>query len=110
MGREFVDAIGSFYEDTPGAAKKFPPTLDQLVQDPRFVGTRRHLRRAYKDPITLADAWGVVKAPDGGIMGVYSLSEATPRRQTDFPAWVQVTGGARRYSDWKFVYVPNRRN
>jgi len=41
-----------------------------------FVGRwRRHLRRLYPDPITNSAERGLVKAPDGGVMGVYSLSE-----------------------------------
>lgn len=110
IGREFVEAIASYYESTPGPQKRFPASVEHLVQDPRFVGTRRHLRRVYIDPMTLSAEWGIVKSTDGGVMGVFSLSDAAPRKQAGWPAWVQAVQGAGRYSDWKFVYVPSSRN
>jgi hypothetical protein len=74
----------------------YPRTLDELLKDPRSPATRRHLRRLYPDPITRSSEWGIIKAPDGGIMGVHSRSEEAPQ---DFAA-------ATKYSDWKFFYAP----
>jgi hypothetical protein len=46
----------------------------------------------------------LVKAPDGGIMGVYSLSEDSPKKVANFGFANREFEGASKYSDWKFVY------
>jgi type II secretory pathway pseudopilin PulG len=89
VGHQFRQAIGAYYERTPGAVKRFPQKLDDLLQDKRHPMPQRHLRRLYADPMTGKREWGVVSAPEGGIMGVYSLSEAKPIK-----------------SEWQFVYNP----
>lgn len=105
IGQAYVRAIGTYYAQAPGAAKSYPPALQDLVEDRRFVGVRRHLRKIYRDPVGKDAEWGLVKAADGGIAGVYSLSEkVTLRRQPLLlPGAAPVMGG--RYADWKFVYV-----
>jgi len=47
-----------------------------------------------------------VKAPDGGIMGVYSLSEGKPLKVAGFRFADREFEGAALYSDWKFLYNP----
>lgn len=106
VGREFAFAIRTYYESSPGTVKQYPKSLEELLSDPRFVGTRRHLRRVYRDPVTSLPQWGIVQAPGGGVMGVFSQGSGTPRKRNGFPPWVQVSGDAGKYSDWKFVYVP----
>lgn len=104
IGKAYVRAIGSYYARSPGGVKKYPEKLDDLLEDKRFVGTERHLRRIYRDPFTNAEQWGVVRAPDGGIMGVHSLSVTTPlRKQPLQMANAAMVSGA-RYADWKFVF------
>ncbi|CAM3143548.1 type II secretion system protein [Janthinobacterium lividum] len=105
IGQAYVRAIGTYYAQAPGTAKGYPPALQDLVEDRRFVGVRRHLRKIYLDPVGKGAEWGLVKAADGGIAGVYSLSEkATLRRQPLLlPGAAPVIGG--RYADWKFVYM-----
>jgi type II secretory pathway pseudopilin PulG len=106
IGAAFVKAIGAYHERSPGAAKAFPRRLDDLVEDHRFVGTVRHLRRVYRDPVARSAEWGLVTDADGGIRGVYSLSDKeTLRRQPlRLPGAALVSGT--RYSDWKFVAEP----
>jgi hypothetical protein len=53
--------------------------------------------------------WGLVtiKAPDGDrIMGVYSLSGATPFKTSGFLDRDRTFEGANHFSDWKFFYEP----
>lgn len=107
VGREIVLAIKSYHEGSPGTVRTFPREWRDLLEDPRVVVLRRHLRCVYPDPVTGREAWGLVRAPDGGFSGVYSLSEAPPRKRAQFPAWLITTGAASKYSDWKFVYVPD---
>lgn len=86
IGVQFREAIGLYYQRTPGAAKSFPRSLEDLLEDKRFLSRQRYLRRIYLDPFTGKAEWGLVPAPQGGVMGVYSLADGRP-------------GG-------EFVYVP----
>ncbi len=106
VGNQFRQAIGAYYERTPGAVKRFPQTLEQLVEDKRYPMPQHHLRRMYADPITGKPQWGVIDAQGGGIMGVYSLSEAKPIKTGGFAARDRTLAETSRYSDWHFSYVP----
>ena len=106
VGNQFRQAIGAYYDSTPGAAKQFPRKLEELLQDQRHPVARRHLRRIYADPMTGKREWGLVAAPEGGIMGVYSLSSAPPVKSGGFAARDRAFEDAGRYSDWRFSYVP----
>src|SRR5688572_5387167 len=107
IGNQFRQAIGSYYERTPGAVKQFPQKLDDLLQDKRHPMPQRHLRRVYLDPMTGSREWGIVKAPGGGgIMGVHSLSQAAPIKTGNFAARDAALEGAGTYSGWQFAYVP----
>ena len=113
VGAQFRSAIASYYAAVPGAGR-YPPTMADLLQDPRFPGLRRHLRRIFVDLITGTAEWGLVQAPQGGIMGVYSLSTREPSKRANFEgpnanfnAMAQrVTPESYSYRDWQFVYLP----
>jgi type II secretory pathway pseudopilin PulG len=102
VGSEFARAIAAYYEASPGNAKQFPRRLEDLVRDPRFPSVRRHLRKVYADPVMQNHEWGIVRAADGTIRGIYSLSERTPIKQAEFPKRWEQFAGAKRYSDWVF--------
>jgi hypothetical protein len=106
IGNQFRQAIASYYEFTPGAVKQFPQKLDDLLQDKRHPMAQRHLRRLYADPMTGQREWGLVKAPEGGIMGVHSLSQSVPIKTGNFGARDAALNGATSYSGWQFAYVP----
>ena len=106
VGSQFRDAIGAYFESTPGGAKRYPPQFDDLLKDPRYLSTRRYLRRVYTDPITGKADWGLVRAPDGGIAGVYSLSEKRPLKTSGFDANDAAFEDKTSYVEWKFVYSP----
>lgn len=106
VGNQFRQAIGAYYERTPGAVKRFPRALEELLEDRRYPMPQRYLRRMYADPITGKREWGLVEAPGGGIMGVYSLSEAQPIKTGAFTARDGTFADTGRYSDWTFSYVP----
>lgn len=105
-GHQFREAIRLYYESSPGGGKRYPPNLQALLQDPRTPNIRRHLRRIYPDPITGKPDWGLVEAPGGGVMGVFSLSTQAPIKTSNFEAADEGFTGARAYADWKFAYVP----
>lgn len=70
VGGEFVAAIGSYYEASPGSAKVYPQALSDLVEDRRYLGVRRHLRRIYPNPFTGQTDWELVLGGDGRVHGV----------------------------------------
>lgn len=114
IGQQFREAI-SFYYAAGTGARRYPEKLEDLLADPRFSTIKRHLRRIYNDPITGKAEWGVVIAPEGGIMGVHSLSERKPMKRTNFDLpnlnlnEVSKTTEVRNYTyrDWQFVYRPS---
>jgi len=105
IGNQYRRAIGLYYDSTPGGVKRYPRTLEDLVKDPRQPATQRHLRRFYPDPITGKNEWGFVKAPDGGIQGVHSLSEGKPLKIGGFRVRDAGLEGAAKYADWKFIHT-----
>lgn len=106
VGDQIRQAIAQYYFSTPAAEKRYPPTLSALLHDNRFPAVRRHLRRIYRDPLTDRADWGLIPAPGGGVMGVYSLASGTPFRRAGFPAPYQHFEGAASYRDWRFEFVP----
>lgn len=104
IGDEFRDAIGLYFNRTPGAVQKYPRSLDDLLKDSRYLVVQRYLRKVYVDPMTGSKEWGLVKAADGGVAGVYSLSEQTPIKLTSFAAEDAAFENMQKYSDWKFIY------
>lgn len=113
VGNQFRQAIGAYYSTSPGAPR-YPEKLEDLLLDPRFPATRRHLRKIHVDPITGKAEWGLVRAPQGGIMGVHSLSEREPMKRANFDYADQgfeevakrVTDRAYSYREWQFVFLP----
>lgn len=104
VGAQFREAIASYYESTPGPVKRYPDQLKDLLLDRRFEPARRHLRRVYIDPVHGREVWGEVKAPDGGVMGVFSLSRARPIKQAGFTERDRTFVGKARYDEWVFLY------
>lgn len=78
VGAQFRDAIGSYYESSPGGIKSYPRTLEDLLDDRRFAVTRRHLRRIYFDPFSGREDWELVLCSSGHVCGVRTklISEA----------------------------------
>jgi type II secretory pathway pseudopilin PulG len=72
VGNQFRQAIGLYYERSPGSVKRFPDKLEDLLEDRRFLTTQRYLRRVYADPVTGKADWEPIAAPGGGVMGVRS--------------------------------------
>lgn len=106
VGNQFRQAIGNYYERSPGVVKRYPHSLEELLKDNRYVTIQRHLRRIYIDPITMQADWGLVSAPDGGVMGVYSKSDLMTIKRSNFQLKDLLLEGRQKYSDWKFIYEP----
>lgn len=56
------------------------------------------LRKIYRDPMTGKSDWGLVMAPQGGIMGVHSLSTARAIKHENFRGSDQKLIGANVYT------------
>lgn len=105
VGGQFRTAISQYYLNPQGPQKEYPRRLEDLLKDPRYPGTVRHLRKIYADPITGKKRWGLIRLPNGGIIGVYSLSEEAPIKTANFrPIDLSFTN-KQRYADWKFVHA-----
>jgi len=96
IGIQYQRAILLYYEGSPAGRPRYPRELKDLLHDERYPTARRYLRKLYPDPITGGE-WAIMKAPDGGIMGIHSTSSAIP---------LKVRGAAATYQDWKYTYVP----
>jgi len=106
IGDQFRSAIKLYYDNTPSAIKQYPKSFEQLIKDDRYVVPQRYLRRVYRDPITNKLEWGIIRSPEGNIVGVYSLSNKVPRKQANFTEKYAAFAKAKHYSDWQFVYRP----
>ena len=70
IGEQFKQAIGSYYESSPGSVKLYPLTPEMLLQDERFITTKRHLRKIYVSPFSGQPNWDWIRGADGGLRGV----------------------------------------
>ena len=104
VGEAYARAIGSYYLSSPGTIKAYPISVEDLLEDRRFVGIKRHLRQFYADPITRTTNWGWIRAKDGGLAGVYSTSTQNPLQTARIETTEISLGPANRYSDWQFVF------
>lgn len=112
IGLQYREAIRRYYQSPPTG--RYPPTLEDLLRDPRQPGLVRHLRQPWRDPLTGVAKWGLVMAPEGGIMGVHSLAQGVPLKQAGFPSalgWPEGEAGGPRtlgsYGAWTFVFRPS---
>jgi hypothetical protein len=106
IGEEFRDAIALYYFRSPGTVRTYPEKLEELIEDRRYLSMQRYLRRIYRDPMTGGTQWGEIKAPNGGIMGVYSLSGASPIKRAGFADEFRHFSKAKTYREWTFIFVP----
>jgi len=106
IGNQFRQAIGAYHAQSPDGTARYPAQLEELLDDARFVNRRRHLHRIYRDPMTGGFEWGLVRV-GGRIVGVHSLSDATPRK-TAFAPRDAALQGAGRYDQWVFRHDPGQ--
>ena len=102
VGQAFQRALRSYVDTTPGQAALGPRSMDELLRDPRVAGVRRHLRRIPADPLTGRAEWGLVKSPNGQIVGVHSLAEGMPIKRTGFDPELRQLEDAKNYQAWVF--------
>ena len=104
IGEQYRQAIRSYYE-LDLAQPRLPQSIDELLKDNRRPNIVRHLRRAYRDPLTGGEL-EIIRAPDTkGILGVYSQSTGKPFKKTGFPQEFQNFSEADSYSEWRFEFI-----
>ena len=103
-GDQYRRAIERYSSAVPGI-RQYPASIDNLLKDERSPLGRRYLRQKYKDPLTGEDFVEIRDPLSKRIMGVYSSSDKTPFKQTNFPQPYQNQNftGKGKYSEWKFV-------
>ena len=106
IGNQFKQAIGLYYQRSPGNVKRYPEKLEDLLEDKRYLSVQRYLRKIYVDPIAGKPTWGLVAAPGGGVMGVYSTAEGKPMKSASPVREDWSTRGSTSYREWQFVYAP----
>lgn len=99
-GNQYRQAIERYYRKE----QRYPKALAELLEDRRYPTPVRHLRKLYPDPLTGSGDWGIMEAPGGGIMGVFSKSEDAPIKKAGFLLANQSFADATRYRDWQFFY------
>lgn len=104
VGAEFIRALRSYAAATPRGQPTQPPSLKELLRDPRFPEPRRHLRKIYVDPVTGKAEWGILYLADKtGVIGVYSLSESAPLKVANFDYRFQNFENREHLSEWVFT-------
>jgi type II secretory pathway pseudopilin PulG len=107
LGKLYAEALDGYRRSAPGTLKRYPETLDDLLKDERFLGTRRWMRKAYPDPMRPGQPWRLVRDEEGRISGVYSASQDMPLQRTPVDLGITRLPEAMRYSDW--VFTPETR-
>ena len=107
-GSAIRDALIHYYRRSPGGMREFPRTLQDLVEDRRYITVERHLRKIYDDPQTGKRDWGLITNESGRIVGVYSKSREAPLKRDNFPQIFAAFSAAKNYGDWRFSAVENQ--
>ncbi len=104
-GEQYRLAIERYYLALPGR-NAYPPSIEELLKDSRTPAGKRHLRQAYKDPITGEDFEVIRDMTKGNrITGVFSTSDKEPLKKTGFPEQYPDFENKTAYKEWKFVYT-----
>jgi hypothetical protein len=106
IGNQFRRALAGYYKDGTNDGDRYPRQLADLMKDPRVSATRRYLRKLYADPVSGTKEWGLLRNANGGIIGVFSLSENKPLKKANFRKADEGFAKKEKYKDWVFVYQP----
>ncbi|MCG8519639.1 MAG: type II secretion system protein [Pseudomonadales bacterium] len=106
-GMQIQQAIASYYQ--AGFPRAYPSSIDDLLEDPRFVSLH-HLRRAWSDPMSPPNGeWQLIRNAMGRIIGVASKSDRAPIKVAGFGPDLSHFEDAESYQDWIFFFDPLNR-
>ena len=103
IGNDIAGALAAYAKDSAGSTRSHPQELNMLLEDRRAFGTKRYLRRIEPDPMTGQSEWGLIRAEDGGVAGVFSLGGGRPFLRVPKALSYVDLPVADRYADWKFA-------
>lgn len=103
IGDAYAKALAEYRAASPGSDKRFPRALEDLLYDGRLVGTRRHLRKLYVDPVTGQADWVLLRDARGDIIGLHSKSDQRPWARIAMKLEFTDLAAAERYADWIFT-------
>ena len=103
VGAQYRQAIRSYYELDP-AQPRLPQSIDDLLEDNRRPDVVRHLRRAYRDPLTGDELVPILARDTQGIVGVVSKATGRPFKTAGFLPENAAFSGAAGYAEWRFVF------
>lgn len=106
IGLAYVNAIAAYHQASPGNIKQYPTSVSDLLEDRRFIVTKRYLRQAYPDPITRSNDWVFIRNSEGALLGLHSKSLSPPIRSAAFQFDRLILKSVTRYADWHFVFEP----
>ena len=105
IGHQVRGAISRYYM---AGGLRYPPELADLVSDERSAVPRHFLRQIYRDPMTGQADWQIIRAADGGVMGIASSSNAKTMKRANFEPLEAGFADMECYCDWQFLYQPRR--
>ena len=108
IGRDFRNALASYYKSTAGGGHQYPQEIADLLEDKRFPETRHHLRSFHSDPMTGAPDWTILRTDLLGITGIASSSKDAPIKKSGFVGDEAPFADATCYCDWQFTYVERK--
>jgi type II secretory pathway pseudopilin PulG len=102
-GADLARAIASYAAVGGPAAGRYPTRLEDLLEDRRGPGVRRHLRRVWADPFTGEADWVLVSHPmqPDAFQALHSRSDHRLLREAT-PAGSPI----KQASDWVFSALP----
>jgi type II secretory pathway pseudopilin PulG len=105
IGHQFRNAISRYYAAN---GFRYPRELADLLNDESSAVPRHFIRQVYRDPMTGESDWQLIRAADGGVMGVASRSKAKSIKRANFTLLDSGFKDMESYSDWQFIYEPRR--
>jgi len=102
VGHAYRTAIETYYRKHG----RYPTDLGGLLAEPTGTIAEHYLRALYPDPMTNTAEWTLLRAPDGGLMGVASRSGKVPIKTANFDDEDVDFDKAATYADWTFTYDP----
>lgn len=71
IGQQYVNAIGSYYYANTGSVHFYPTSVNDLLEDKRYLGVKRHLRSRYEQPIgAVTPSVSIIFGKADGVNGV----------------------------------------
>ena len=105
-GDQIRRAILAYSQSGGDGLDRYPAALQDLLLDSRSAAPRRYLRQVYEDPMSRSTDWGLIRNPQGRIVGVYSQARGVPVKAGAFAKAYAHFERAPNYAAWTFTVLP----